>query len=580
MTFLNSWRGNFRWGNSFRKGQDTATESIAAQLDAEIKYIIAELPTGVGKSDIAVALGKSTPKDEQAFVTTSQNILIDQYLQEFSGDDDFRCIKGKRHYSCKGKYKSRRTGIWKDLKTCEEGIDSEMCDHEKHHNNEDRTDCVCSYKFARDQAVEAKVAFTNIAYYTLGCRNPQIWAGRRLVVFDEAHNLADVILGMVEIEITEVQLTSLGLKNVLPVFETSTRNDPNKCDFHKKRGFYEIDPSEFGEYMEELEEELEGLMLDIETNPNQFSTKEIEKIGAMMTKVVDYRLSSNSGVRWIIDHHPYKKGEKKSEKILAKPLDTGYFAQKMLLRYQGKQFVFQSATIINPRQFCKEMGIPLGVGEVYNITKPSPFDLVNNRPIYNLKSAWMNKKALERENIDETMGKVIDAILKISKARPFRKGIVHTGSYKVMNELKKRLAETEIYNRCMFPEPEEREDMLTEHQETDSPMIIFSPSLTEGVDGKDDRLRFQIIVKIPYPYLGDRRVKIKADANGDWYNYQTAKTLIQAIGRGVRSDTDWCENFIVDAGFQSFANRARLPREFMSTVKGLNESLYAVSNPR
>ena len=54
------WRKNFRH-TTYRKGQDTALDSMAKKLDDGEKFVIAELPTGIGKSDAAMALAKSSP---------------------------------------------------------------------------------------------------------------------------------------------------------------------------------------------------------------------------------------------------------------------------------------------------------------------------------------------------------------------------------------------------------------------------------------------------------------------------------------------------------------------------------------
>ncbi len=113
--------------------------------------------------------------------------------------------------------------------------------------------------------------------------------------------------------------------------------------------------------------------------------------------------------------------------------------------------------------------------------------------------------------------------------------------------------------------------MLEEHFSSSKPTVLFSPSMTEGVDGIGDMVRFQIICKVPYPNLGDRRIKIKMQEDTGWYHYQTAKTLIQAIGRGMRSPDDWCHNIILDGGFNRFANMYNLPKDVTSTIVGISE---------
>ena len=62
--------------------------------------------------------------------------------------------------------------------------------------------------------------------------------------------------------------------------------------------------------------------------------------------------------------------------------------------------------------------------------------------------------------------------------------------------------------------------------------------MEEGVDLKDDKSRFQIICKIPYPYLGDELVVQRMKKWNWWYSFETVKTIVQSIGRSIRSETD------------------------------------------
>ena len=60
---------------------------------------------------------------------------------------------------------------------------------------------------------------------------------------------------------------------------------------------------------------------------------------------------------------------------------------------------------------------------------------------------------------------------------------------------------------------------------------------------------FCIVVKIPFPALGDVRTAKKMKANPDWYKMQTAIELTQMLGRVVRSNTDVGHYYIIDPSF-------------------------------
>ena len=82
-----------------------------------------------------------------------------------------------------------------------------------------------------------------------------------------------------------------------------------------------------------------------------------------------------------------------------------------------------------------------------------------------------------------------------------------------------------------------RSELLQTHGATGASVLI-SPSLYQGVDLKDDLARFQVIVKVPYPDLSDRRTRVKMQRDRGWYDWQTALRLVQTYGRSVRSETD------------------------------------------
>lgn len=59
-------------------------------------------------------------------------------------------------------------------------------------------------------------------------------------------------------------------------------------------------------------------------------------------------------------------------------------------------------------------------------------------------------------------------------------------------------------------------------------------------------------MKVPYPNLGDRMVRMRAYMGGEgraWYQSQTVRTIVQMAGRGMRHKDDWCETYILDSQF-------------------------------
>ena len=111
--------------------------------------------------------------------------------------------------------------------------------------------------------------------------------------------------------------------------------------------------------------------------------------------------------------------------------------------------------------------------------------------------------------------------------------------------------------------------MLAYHQTDPRPTVLLSPSMAEGVDLKGDASRFQVICKIPYPYLGDKLVKKRMNKWKWWYPLQTAKVIVQSVGRSIRNEDDHAITYILDAGWDYFFKKhnAVFPKDFKNCLK-------------
>ena len=133
-------------------------------------------------------------------------------------------------------------------------------------------------------------------------------------------------------------------------------------------------------------------------------------------------------------------------------------------------------------------------------------------------------------------------------------------SYRIANYLKRHVKD----KRLLFHTSENREQTLEKHIMSKKPTVLVTPSMTEGIDLKDDLSRWQVICKVPFPYLGDRITRKRMSKHKWWYGYETVKTIVQALGRSVRSDTDHAVTYILDEDFSRVyaQNRRYFPSDF------------------
>lgn len=128
-------------------------------------------------------------------------------------------------------------------------------------------------------------------------------------------------------------------------------------------------------------------------------------------------------------------------------------------------------------------------------------------------------------------------------------------SYKLGKAIYEHLLTTPHAARVLFPETaRDRAGLFRRHCNTEEPTVLLSPSMTEGFSLDDDLSRFQIITKIPFPFLGDKQICAKKDRDPDWYTLQAVMGIVQSSGRSIRNDKDFAETYILDRDFYRIYN--------------------------
>ena len=230
--------------------------------------------------------------------------------------------------------------------------------------------------------------------------------------------------------------------------------------------------------------------------------------------------------------------------------------------------VMLSATVGAHDAFDENIGIKLTNSKESEMMRiPSTFDFTKS-PIYYLPKYKMSKYYIEQNF--QPMQQLIMQI--ISSARHNNeKGIIHTGSYKNALRLFQMMPDNIRKRLFIYGSSKEKNNTLYDFETSDNGILV-GPTLTEGIDLPDDGCRFIIIMKIPYPNLGDNLVLAKVKIFPRWYNSETSNTVIQAIGRGNRTPTDWCTTYILDGNFGQLYQETinQYPEELQKRMQVVN----------
>ena len=166
-------------------------------------------------------------------------------------------------------------------------------------------------------------------------------------------------------------------------------------------------------------------------------------------------------------------------------------------------------------------------------------------PVANLTAKTM---AQEQENL-------VKPVRDIMEKYPDSKGLIHSVSYRLNEFITFRLRGPRVVSH--EGGIGQREALLDEFKHTSKPLVMISPSMDRGIDLPYDLCRFIIILKVPYPSLGDKQVasRIRSPRGSRWYAWTTVCSIVQSSMRGMRSVDDQCTIWILDAQFGRFFSK-------------------------
>ena len=527
---------------SIREPQRVAIEHAIKTFESGKKYVIIEAGTGIGKSAIGVSIARwiqdnypesmeSDFKDGAYFLTT-QKILQQQYIDDFS--PRMKQLMSSSNYTCK----------FDGRMSCAEGQAKLKTTNDKESRQYKCCSFGCNYKEAKRTFIASSESITNFSYFLTETSYVGKLPPRSLLIIDEAHNIDTEMCKFIEISVSE-RFAKTVLKLEMPDLRT---------DKQAWKWTVEVYYPKLKEHIDHISLTLEKFNLT-EKVLNEFvkiakQLDLLEKHFAKIRKFVDIYNEEN----WVVN---VVEGDGQSmRKLEFKPIDVSSYTDQFLFN-RGKRIVMMSATILDKDGFCQTLGIKSEECEF--ITIPSPFP-PENHPIFAYPIAKMSAGS-----IDQDLPKLVEAIKAILDQHSNEKGMIHSHSYKIVNYLKKHIKNP----RLIFHDAANRQEMLEKHISSTKPTVLVSPSMQEGVDLKDDLSRFQIICKVPYPYLGDKIVKKRMHRWPWWYSLQTAKTVVQSLGRSVRNYDDKAVSYILDADWERFYSRNKhlFPENFKHSLK-------------
>lgn len=558
-----------------RPNQDKVLDELDQALKSDYKFIFLEAPTGFGKSAVAVTLARFLGSSH---ICTSTKDLQTQYnrdfpyLSEVKGRNNFPCIvkedMGIRESCEYGPclkdddfdciYKTRMSDydvksegtIYENLEINKYAL-KKYYDKAKEHSQLVRIEWKpCEYYHQKWMSIKSSHTIYNYKYFLSDLFYSSGVNKRKLLILDEAHTL--------ESEVSSFKNIIFSKESLIRFFPKIDLPDSKHTDVETWIDFCTRLKEQFTKYVEKAANILGsgGNRQDdiYVSEKNLIDAINYEK--NLLTFLEDLRINKEN---WLVTNITKNEIDNKLARIKLEPLIvSSYFTD---IFDKGSVSLLMSATILSKENLCKAVGLK---NEDVKFIRVENSDFpVKNRPIYLMNVAWLNARTMS-ESLPNIV-KVLDNLLFVHKND---KGIIHTTSYSQVQFIKNNLSKANL-SRLIETNPKfDRNEMILKHTQSEKPTVLISPSMFLGVDLKDDLSRFQIIVKVPYPDLTDKKVSVLKQRNPKWYEWNTILRLIQAYGRSVRNADDYANTYILDSSVSFLLKNGKemIPKWFSEAI--------------
>ena len=498
------------------------------------KYIIAQMPTGSGKSGIAIY---ESMLANSSYIVVTNKALQDQYWRDFKEKFPIQMLKGMQNYEC-----SVNDEVKCDKGPCQ-GFDSMSIGIKRYC----RANGMCQYYTAQKKAFDSKIFLANSNVFSTSVYKRGDSAKRDVMIIDEAHLLENFLV--------ELGTISFSAESMIRKFEADKRLSKEDLKFIKSCEFEST--SKPTAKMEKYIEICRELATKIYEEMKEFEKSEQSKINDRKVKEAVESESARTSKKYkhwrdILDTmnkiEAYQNSKdpedwvynwnKKERRLDIVPLNVDWIFKKHFDTMADK-IVFMSATILNFPNFITALGIRPDQCCFVDVESTFPS---KNAPIVVLGNCETNYRALQDEN---NMKSIVKSVKYILDQHRGQRGIIHTGNMKISKYIKENLHDPRLLVRL---DEVRNEDILEEHL-ISKDSVLVSSSMTEGIDLHDDLSEFQIIVKLPWDSLSNIRTKTLSEDNPLWYQNKMWQKLLQASGRSVRSKDDYAETFVLDSAF-------------------------------
>ena len=565
---------NFGKDFKFRPHQkETIIDILRTFFDGEENLYLLDAPTGSGKSIIALLMSEFINEHKlRGYILASELSLVDQYVNDIEKYfRHFGSIKGMDNYWCT--VNSERFGLG----------DCRM----KNLSYEEAENLACypscGYFQDRRRAIKAPTSLMTYSYWLIqrnyvegkmaekGKSVP--FPKRDFTICDEAHKISDIVQNhfspkiddstnekleklrssLIKHNLRSPSCTSLSVQRTLG----NLFNDDSRNKLYASSKEFELQLLDFVHASDSIKEHVaRNYPGDIKVPKEwRFLLGLADWAKDMHCKFEDYNhILSQTGIQSMV------KNPQDGQTIF-NCLDESYMMNKHFHSQAGFKLLM-TATMGDPTSFLKT----IGSSKARYYRMESSFDFAKS-PIY-----YFPGHRMSMSNKEKSLPWVIEKVNDILDTHPDENGIIHSGSYELTSRIFNGLSEENKKRVHVYKGTQEKEEVLEKFKKEKN-SVVMGPSILEGLDLAQERSRFQIFVKVPFPSLGDKLVSARMEYQPERYDWRAIISILQGIGRSVRSEDDWAITYFLDGNLSDLLRRKRksFPPEILKRIKLIQE---------
>jgi Rad3-related DNA helicase len=522
-------------------------EAVQTALDSGYETIYIDGPTGVGKSALNVACANLA---ESAFYTTPLKALRQQLIDDPGLQGSITGLRARRDYDC-GKTDS-------NCEDCPINLDPERSCIQRQE---------CTYWEAKREAMDSHTAALTFSFLIadgylpteLSSGEQLSFSNRELLIVDEMDDLesqtASLFSGFTIGQTTLPDSVARGLSDQL---------DEEEMDTHD-------DVLDIVETIRERAQEYIFRNTGVESE-----SKEVDQCKSFLRKS-DWMLDEiDDGRVWVVDiETAYRSRRSEYIKTLQlSPVRVDRFLREHVWSRSDKQ-ILSTATMPlrnDPRQLSARLG--LDHDEAYTIKVSMPFP-AKHRPVHKRYVG-----SFSGGGDTHHWPVIMDELNELAGIHDGQRGVVHTVSYSRGQKIRDTISNGDedyphLAGNTYQHNPGNDAEAVIDAWFNSDREILLSPAAMTGVDLYDDRCRWGVMLKAPYPHLGDSRLSYLIDEEDDWdyYNDIAARSIVQAAGRGVRHVEDYCDFYLLDEATEALLAKASFPEWFREAIVSNREPI-------